>query len=59
LITPEHGRYLATANEDQWAMKSFIAACIAAAVIATGAMVVLNDIQEPVETAYSTSGARI
>jgi hypothetical protein len=40
-------------------MKSFIVACIAAAVIAIGAVVVLNSIQKPVETAYSTTGVRI
>ena len=40
-------------------MKSFIVACIAAAVIAVGAVVVLNSIQKPVETAYSTTGVRI
>jgi hypothetical protein len=40
-------------------MKTFIVACIAAAVIAVGAVVVLNDLQKPVETAYKTSGVRI
>jgi hypothetical protein len=40
-------------------MKAFIVACIAAAVIAVGAVVVLNDIQKPVETAFTTSGVRI
>jgi hypothetical protein len=40
-------------------MKSFIVACIAAAVIAIGAVVVLNSIQKPVETAFSTTGVRI
>ncbi len=39
-------------------MKTFIVACVAAAVIAIGAVVVLNGIQKPVETAYSTSGVR-
>ena len=33
-------------------MKTFIVACIAAAVIAIGAVVVLNSIQKPVETAF-------
>ena len=40
-------------------MKTFIVACIAAAVIAVGAVVVLNSIQKPVETAFSTTGVRI
>ena len=40
-------------------MKTFIVACIAAAVIASGAVVVLNSIQKPVETAFSTTGVRI
>jgi hypothetical protein len=40
-------------------MKTFIVACIAAAVIAIGAVVVLNSIQKPVDTAFSTTGVRI
>jgi Flp pilus assembly pilin Flp len=40
-------------------MKAFIVACIAAAVIAIGAVAVLNGIQKPVETAFTTSGVRI
>ena len=40
-------------------MKTFVVACIAAAVIAIGAVVVLNSIQKPVETAFSTTGVRI
>ena len=40
-------------------MKSFIVACIAAAVIAVGAVVVLNGMQQPVGTAYTTTGVRI
>jgi hypothetical protein len=40
-------------------MKTFVVACVAAAVIAIGAVVVLNGIQKPVETAYTTSGVRI
>ena len=40
-------------------MKSFIVACIAAAVIAVGAFVVLNGMQQPVWSAYSTTGVRI
>jgi hypothetical protein len=40
-------------------MKTFIVACVAAAVIAIGAVVVLNGIQKPVESAYATTGVRI
>jgi hypothetical protein len=40
-------------------MKAFIVACIAAAVIAVGAVVVLNSIQKPVETAFTTTAVRI
>ena len=40
-------------------MKTFLVACIAAAVIAVGAVVVLNSIQKPVETAYTTTAVRI
>ena len=40
-------------------MKTFIVACIAAAVIAVGAVVVLNSIQKPVETAFTTTAVRI
>jgi hypothetical protein len=40
-------------------MKIFVIACVAAAVIAIGAVVVLNGIQKPVETAYATSNVRI
>jgi hypothetical protein len=40
-------------------MKTFIVACVAAAVIAIGAVVVLNSIQKPVDTAFSTTGVRI
>ena len=40
-------------------MKAFIIACIAAAVIAVGAVVVLNSIQKPVETAFTTTAVRI
>ncbi len=41
------------------AMKAFVIACIAAAVIAVGAVYVLGEFQKPVETAYTTSGVRI
>jgi hypothetical protein len=40
-------------------MKAFIIACVAAAIIAIGAVVVLGNFQKPVETAYTTSGVRI
>jgi hypothetical protein len=40
-------------------MKAFIVACIAAAVIAVGAVAVLGSIQEPVDVAFRSSGARI
>ncbi len=40
-------------------MKAFIVACIAAAVIAIGAVAVLGSIQKPVETAFATSSVRI
>jgi hypothetical protein len=40
-------------------MKAFIVACVAAAVIAIGAVVVLDGIQKPVESAYKTTGVRI
>jgi hypothetical protein len=40
-------------------MKTFLVACVAAAVIAIGAVVVLNSIQKPVETAFSTTAVRI
>jgi hypothetical protein len=40
-------------------MRAFIAACIAAAVIAVCAVVVLNRVQEPVDVAFTTSAVRI
>jgi hypothetical protein len=40
-------------------MRAFIAACIAAAVIAVCAVVVLNRFQEPADVAYTTSAVRI
>ena len=40
-------------------MRTFLVSCIAAAVIATGAVFVLNAIQKPVEVAYSTEAVRI
>jgi hypothetical protein len=40
-------------------MRAFIVACIAAAVIAIGAVVVLDRMQEPVDVAFATSAVRI
>jgi hypothetical protein len=40
-------------------MKSFLAACVAIALIASVAAVVLNAMQKPVATAFSTSGVRL
>jgi hypothetical protein len=40
-------------------MKVFIVACLAAAAVAIGAVVVLDGLQKPVSSAYTTSGVRI
>jgi hypothetical protein len=40
-------------------MKSFVIACVAACVIASGAALVLNHFQQSVESAFSTTGARV
>jgi hypothetical protein len=40
-------------------MRVFIAACIAAAIIAICAVVVLNQFQEPVNLAFTTSAVRV
>jgi hypothetical protein len=40
-------------------MRAFIVACIAAAVIAICAVVVLNSVQESVNVAFTTSAVRI
>ena len=40
-------------------MKTFIVACVAAAVLAICAVAVLNGIQKPVDVAFTTSAARI
>jgi hypothetical protein len=40
-------------------MRAFIVACIAAAVIAIAAVVVLDRVQEPVNVAFTTSAVRI
>jgi hypothetical protein len=40
-------------------MRVFIYACLAAVVIALCSVIILNRVQKPVETAFSTSGVRI
>ncbi len=40
-------------------MKSFMAACVAAVIIAGGAALVLDHLQKSAESAYSTTGARV
>jgi hypothetical protein len=40
-------------------MRSFIISCLAAAVLAVGAAVILQAVQKPAEVAFSTSGVRI
>jgi hypothetical protein len=40
-------------------MKSFVLACVAALVIAAGAALVLNHLQQSAEAAFSTVGARV
>ena len=40
-------------------MRTFIVACIAAAVLAICGLLVLNQIQEPVSVAFTTSAVRI
>jgi hypothetical protein len=40
-------------------MKVFLVACVAAAVVAVVAAVVLNHMQEPVDVAFATSATRI
>jgi hypothetical protein len=40
-------------------MRAFVIACIAAAVIAVGGVMVLDGMQKPVEVAFQTSGVRI
>jgi hypothetical protein len=45
--------------EGKETMRAFFAACLAAAIIALCAVVVLNRVQKPVETAFSTSAVRI
>jgi hypothetical protein len=40
-------------------MRSFIAACVAAAVLAVAGAYVLSTLQKPVDVAFSTTGVRI
>jgi hypothetical protein len=40
-------------------MRAFVVACLVAALIAICAVVVLNGVQRPAETAFATSGVRI
>ena len=40
-------------------MRAFIAACIAALIIAVCGALVLSQVNKPVETAYSTTSVRI
>jgi len=40
-------------------MRSFVAACIAAIVLAVAGAVALNHMQEPVSAAFSTVGVRL
>jgi len=40
-------------------MKVFVAACVAAIVIAVGGALVLNHLQESAEVAYSTTAVRV
>jgi hypothetical protein len=40
-------------------MRTFLVSCLVAAVIAIGAVFVLNHFQEPADIAYSTSSVRI
>jgi hypothetical protein len=40
-------------------MKMFIAACVAAVVIAVIGVVVLDSVQEPVDQAYKTDSVRL
>jgi hypothetical protein len=40
-------------------MKAFIIGCVAAGVIAIGSVAVLNGIQKPVDSAFTTTSVRI
>nr|WP_283828848.1 hypothetical protein [Bradyrhizobium diazoefficiens] len=40
-------------------MKAFLLACTAAIVIAAAAIVILNQVQEPVQQAFATTGVRL
>jgi hypothetical protein len=41
------------------AMKVFLVACVAAAIVAIVAAVILDQVQEPVDVAFTTSAVRI
>ena len=40
-------------------MRPFIVACIAAVIIALGAVAVLNSVQKPADLAFKTDGVRL
>jgi hypothetical protein len=40
-------------------MKAFLLGCAAAVVIATVAMAILDQVQEPVDQAFATTGVRL
>jgi len=40
-------------------MKIFLSACVAAAIVAVVAAVILNHVQEPADVAFATSATRI
>jgi hypothetical protein len=45
---------------EEFGMRSFLMSCLAIVVLAVGGVVVLNQIQQPVETAFtSPTGVRI
>jgi hypothetical protein len=53
---------IATAEKITWgvkSMKSFIAACAVALILAVGSIYVLNAYQEPASVAYKSSAVRI
>lgn len=40
-------------------MKAFLLACIAAIVLAAAGFIVLNQVQEPAQQAFATTGVRL
>ena len=46
-------------RKGEHAMKAFIAACLAAVVLAVIGVAVLNHVQEPADQAFATSYARV